>query len=126
MKRQTFLLFLTCLTALFVFGQSASASPASELKERMKERLPKIESLWKADKIGEGNKGFLVARVKLATDEEKLIAAENADRRIVYTAIARSTGETPEKVGVQRAIQIAARAGKGLWLQSPNGDWYKK
>ena len=92
----------------------------------MKKRQPAIEALWAEGKIGENNKGYIEARAALEGEERKLVQAENADRRVVYQAIARSTQTTPEKVGVQRAAQISKRAAKGLWLQDAEGNWYRK
>lgn len=103
-----------------------TAANLGEVKSAMKARQPAIEALWAAGKIGENNKGFIEARASLDSDAEKLLQAENADRRVVYEAIARSTQTTPAKVGEQRALQISKRAAKGLWLQDAEGKWYRK
>jgi len=108
-------------TTLAVF-----AANLSEVKNAMKERQPAIEALWAAGKIGENNKGFVEARADLSEGQKKMVQAENADRKIVYQAIARSTNTTPDQVGVQRALQISKRAAKGLWLQDADGKWFRK
>lgn len=92
----------------------------------MKKRLPALEQLWSEGLIGENNQGYVEARGDLNADQQKLIAAENADRKVVYTSIARNTQTTPEQVGKQRAAQISQRAAQGLWLQDADGDWYQK
>ena len=97
-----------------------------QVKAEMKQRQPVIEALWADSKIGENNRGFIEARTALSGAEENLLSAENADRRTVYQAIARSTQSTPAEVGLQRAAQISKRAAKGLWLQDASGAWYKK
>ena len=114
------------LSLLFSTALSLAAADLSEVKNDMKARKPAIEALWAAGKIGENNQGFVEARAALNSEEKKLVQAENADRKIVYRAIARSAQTTPEKVGVQRAAQISQRAAKGLWLQDAEGNWYRK
>ena len=86
-------------------------------------------------------KGGLSRRVLLVEDDENLrdlfkfgleksgfevVAAENADRRKVYEAIAAKEGTSPELVGRRRALQIANNAASGSWLQAADGKWYKK
>jgi uncharacterized protein YdbL (DUF1318 family) len=105
---------------------SAQGANLGEVKHAMKERQPAIEALWASGKIGENNKGFVEARAELNEAQKNLVRAENADRKIVYQAIAGSTQATPEQVGVQRALQISKRAAKGLWLQDAEGKWYRK
>lgn len=63
-------------------------------------RLPAIEALWSEGKIGENNQGYVEARAELSAKEQTLLHAENADRKAVYQAIARSTQLTPKQVGV--------------------------
>lgn len=118
--------FPVFIALLFSTVLSLPAANLSEVKNDMKERKPMVEALWAAGKIGENNQGFVEARTTLKPEEEKLVKAENADRKVVYQAIARSTQTTPEKVGVQRAAQISQRAAKGLWLQDAEGKWYRK
>lgn len=118
--------FPVLIALLFSTTLSLTAANLSEVKRDMKERQPAIEALWAAGKIGENNQGFVEARAALKPEEKKLVEAENADRKVVYQAIARSVQETPEKVGVQRAAQISKRAANGLWLQDAEGKWYRK
>jgi uncharacterized protein YdbL (DUF1318 family) len=114
------------LTFLLSTALSAKAADLGAVKNAMKERQPAIEALWAEGKIGENNQGFVEARAELTDAQEKLVKAENADREVVYKAIARSTQTTPGQVGVQRALQISKRAAKGLWLQDAEGKWYRK
>lgn len=97
-----------------------------DIKKSMQERRPQIEALWKGGLVGENNKGFLEARGTLNAAQEALVKAENNDRAKVYAAIASNTNVPAERVGQQRAAQIAQRAAPGLWLQRPDGEWYKK
>jgi len=121
---------ITHIALFFIFGLCAATMAQGQnlnaIKADMKERLPKIEQLWKQGLVGENNLGYLAARGELKADQKKLMEAENADRKAVYQAIAASTGATVEDVGKQRARQIVKRAADGLWLESPDGKWYKK
>ncbi|MFO8026036.1 MAG: DUF1318 domain-containing protein [Opitutales bacterium] len=118
--------FSLLIAIVFSTSIAAFAANLGEVKAAMKERQPAIEALWAAGKIGENNKGYVEARADLSEKEQKLLRAENADRKKVYQAIARSTQSTPEKVGLQRAAQISKRAAKGLWIQDAEGKWYRK
>jgi len=114
------------LLVLLASMLSAAAVNLDQIKSQMKARQPQIEALWAEGMIGENNQGYLAPRGDLSDSQQKLVAAENADRKHVYTAIARSTQTTPEQVGQQRAAQISKRAAQGLWLQDAEGVWYRK
>lgn len=123
MKHQSILSLLLFFLAASI---SAHAADLNAVRDSMKKRLPALEQLWSEGLIGENNQGYVEARGDLNADQQKLIAAENADRKVVYTSIARNTQTTPEQVGKQRAAQISQRAAQGLWLQDADGDWYQK
>jgi len=123
--KTTFPYLLAFLAMIFLAGD-ALASPVSQAQERIKERLAQVDALKAEGKAGESFNGYLSARGELSPRELSLIEAENADRRVLYEAVARSTGQTPEEVGRQRAIRIAELAREGVWLQDPDGSWYRK
>ncbi len=118
---RSFIFLFAFLIAGSAFGQDLNA-----IKSDMQKRQPKIEALWKQGLIGENNEGYLSPRGSLSADQEKLVKAENDDRKQVYSAIAQKSKSTPKEVGVQRARQISQRAATGLWLQNEKGDWFKK
>ncbi len=107
-----------------VFGMGASAA-ADDIKARMKDRLPVIVELKAQGIVGENNQGYLefVGGKKAKPD---VVAAENEDRKIVYTAIAKQQGTTAELVGKRRALQIAQKADPGEWVQDASGNWIQK
>lgn len=109
------------LSLSFVF----SCQAAQGIKERMKDRLPAINSLKDSGVIGENNQGYLEFR-KDNKKEAALVADENNDREKVYAAIAKQQGVTVELVGSRRALQIAEIASPGTWLQKKDGSWYQK
>lgn len=107
-------------------GLFATALQANPTLERMKERLPKVDELKLQGLVGENNQGFLEVRGSMSAEQQAIVNAENRDRRDLYTQVARSSGTTPETVGQQRAIRNAQLAARGVWLQKPNGEWYRK
>jgi len=118
--RGGFLALAVLLTAPAVGAQDMDA-----VRQRMAERLPRVDALKVAGALGENNAGYLAVREATA-EVEALAAAENQDRRLVYAEIARRTGADPQGVGQARARQIAAQSAPGIWLQRPDGEWYRK
>jgi uncharacterized protein YdbL (DUF1318 family) len=112
------------LLMLGVFA-SASGSSAGDIKARMKGRLPVVKALKAKGVVGENNKGYLEFR---GGNREKVdvVNAENADRKKVYTAIAKQQGTTADTVGKRRALQIAKKAKTGEWIQGESGKWNQK
>jgi uncharacterized protein YdbL (DUF1318 family) len=110
------------LIGIFVAGISAFAD---DIKTRMKQRLPVILELKAKGIVGENNAGYLEF---IGTKREKadVVAAENKDRKTVYTAIAKQQGTTAELVGKRRALQIAKKADPGEWVQDASGKWIQK
>lgn len=94
------------------------------IKERMKARLPVINDLKARGIVGENNRGFLEFRG--LKEKADVVNAENADRAMVYEAIAKQQGTTADLVGKRRAIQIRELALSGEWLQDASGKWFKK
>jgi len=118
----TLVLFL--LVSVLTSGVIAFAG-AADLKARFKARLPVIMGLKAQGIVGENNKGYLeFVGGKRANPD--VVAAENADRRKVYTAIAKKQGTSPDVVGNRRAVQIANKARPGDMLQNAGGKWHKK
>lgn len=123
MKQRTITKILTFLIiGFFVLGATAFAD---DIKARMKNRLPVIKKLKADGIVGEDNKGYLqfVGANKAKAD---VVAAENKDRKTVYSAIAKQQGTTAELVGKRRALQIAKKAVPGEWVQDAGGNWIQK
>ena len=123
--------FLAISLAVFacalVAPQFAFGADSATIKKNMAERKPKIETLKKAGSIGENKAGYLEAMkdAKLSEDDSKLIEAENADRKTVYSAVAKQEKTTVEKVGEIRAKQIRSKANEGDFIQEEDGKWVK-
>ncbi len=124
MNRMTFIriLFVACTGLLF----SLSGLHAQDAAERIRQRLPDIDTLKAAGVIGETSDGMVAARAILNEDQEAIIESENRDRRELYAIVARRSGVSVEEVGKQRALTIARQAKAGVWLQDARGSWYRK
>ena len=121
-------LSIAAFTLAFAVPQALSAADdAATIKKHMAERKPKIEVLKKAGSVGENKDGYLEAMkdAKLEDADKKLLEDENADRKVIYTAIAKKEGSTVEKVGELRAKQIRTKAPEGEFIQGEDGKWVK-
>ena len=116
---------LAIFLMIFSLIAVSSAAWAGGIKERMAKRLPVIVDLKARGVVGENNQGYL-EYLKGAKEKNAAVKAENADRRAIYTAIAKKQGTSPDHVGKRRAMQIAEKAKPGEWLQNKKGQWQKK
>jgi uncharacterized protein len=103
----------------------ALAQDLDAVKARMSQRLSQVDALKSNGAVGENNRGFLDVRGG-GGDAAGVVSAENADREVVYAALAKKTGSSADQVGRARAKQIAAASAAGVWLQREDGAWYKK
>ncbi|WP_022668355.1 YdbL family protein [Desulfospira joergensenii] len=110
------------ILCLMVSGQTAFGQG---IKERMKKRLPVIADLKTKGIIGENNQGYL-AYVGKTKAREEVIAAENKDRKAIYTYFAK---QQKTSVGVVEQVQAkrkAQKANPGEYIQNPAGQWVRK
>ena len=118
---------IIALFTLVIFTAEGNCfAGANDIKARMQQRLPTIVKLKADGLVGENNKGYLEFVPGAARKEADLIAAENNDRKSVYSAIAKQQGTKEQLVGARRAIQIGEKASTGEWLQDTSGMRYKK
>jgi hypothetical protein len=109
--------------------------------KEMGARIGEIDKMRDSGAVGEGKDGMLAVREEklLASDQKKIIAMENANRRTVINGMARAIiriNRVPEndqnlkQVMPQAVEQFAAirrdSAKKGWWIQSPDGNWTRK
>jgi uncharacterized protein len=115
------------ILAFFLIGFLIAGTTvfADDIKTRMKNRLPVIVELKAKGIVGENNRGYLEF-VGGKKEKADVVAAENEDRKQVYTAIAKQQGTTAELVGKRRALQIAQKAGPGEFVQDAAGKWIQK
>lgn len=100
------------------------AEDLGAVRGRMDQRLAQVDALKAQGAVGENNRGFLEIR-GAGGDAGAVVAAENKDREIVYTALAQKTGSSSDKVGRARARQIAQHSRSGVWVQDEAGNWKK-
>jgi len=120
MRNRTLIITITALMVCLM----ASTALAGALKDRMKARRPAVVALLADGTVGENNQGYL--EFKGPQKQADVVAAENKDRGIVYQAIGKKAGTTPDVVGQRRAAKIAQNAAPGTWLQKADGSWYQK
>jgi uncharacterized protein YdbL (DUF1318 family) len=118
------ILFL--LTAAVGGAAIVRAEDLGAVKARMESRQGAVDGLKAKAAVGENNQGYLEPRAALAPEDEKVVSAENSDRRTVYAALAAKTGSNAEAVGRTRAGQIAANSKPGVWIQDASGAWKQK
>ena len=127
MKRHSIFYAIIALFTLVIFTAEGNCfAGANDIKARMQQRKPTIDTLKSEGLIGENNKGVLEYVPGVAQKEAGVVSAENKDRGAVYSAIAKQQGVTPQVVGERRAKQIAQKASSGSWLQDASGKWYRK
>jgi uncharacterized protein len=112
--------FVLSLTLFF-----STAASAGQLQDRMKARLPEIVALKSNGVIGETYQGYLEF-VGANRDGADIVAAENADRTTLYTAIAKKTGATVEQVGSRAALKWKENLAAGEYFKNPDGNWIQK
>jgi uncharacterized protein YdbL (DUF1318 family) len=125
MRRKHMLIPILFVIATLGILATSAWGGAKEVKARMAERLPGIMELKQKGIVGENNLGLLEF-VGAAKDMADVVRDENKDRKMVYNAIAKKAGTTPEIVGQRRAQQIADIAGSGEWVQDETGKWKQK
>lgn len=109
--------------------------------EEMSQRLPRLTSLFNSGVIGLTNQGLITARekTKITPQDEKLVHAENQNRKTVVTSMARViiklTGQSSTSEVMEQAMGKAAAtyaetkreaAKTGWWIQLPNDRWVQK
>lgn len=116
------------LAALALAGGTvtAHAQDMNAVRQRMEQRLSSLDALKDKGLVGENNRGYLEARGALSAADSSAVAAENADRGIVYAAIARQTGSNSDQVGRARAQKLAEMSKAGVWVQRATGEWARK
>lgn len=113
---------LVAVPALVVHAQ---ANPVDTAKAGMRERVPALDKLKATGAIGEASTGLVAVRTPGA-EADALVAAENADRAVLFADLARRSNGTPEAAGREFARQLARASKPGVWLQRDDGTWYRK
>lgn len=126
MKTLSYLALLALSLVLFAPATTSAQDDEAAIQQRILGRVAAVDGLKLAGKIGENNAGLLEQRGALAPAETKTMNEENADRRSLYTILAKRLGLTMTVVGQGRAEDLRNKSAPGVWLQDRNGSWYKK
>jgi hypothetical protein len=109
--------------------------------KEMGARIGDVDRLRDNGAVGEGKDGMLIVRDEklLTSDQKKIIASENENRKTVINGMARAIiriNRVPEneqnlkQVMPQAVEQFAAirreSAKKGWWIQASDGNWSRK
>lgn len=109
--------------------------------DEMKARLPQLDALRDRGVVGETNQGLVTIREKekAGGQDEVLVKAENGNRKLVITAMAKAIlklNKQPEsKEAFAQVLPKAAAtyadakreaAKPGWWMQLANGRWVQK
>ncbi len=124
-QKKLFLMGVIVALCSVITAQSAFADNINLIKQRMRQRLPVIVKMKHQGIIGEDSYGFLefVTNKKI---NQNIVAAENKDRKTIYSLIAKQQGVSITKVETLRGLQIVRKANKGEYLKEKNGTWYRK
>ena len=120
---------LAAFLAAFAIGLPTDAyaqNDEASIKQRILERVKSVDALKISGAAGENNKGFLEQRAALNPQQIKTMNEENADRRALYTILAKRLGLSVTVVGQGRAESIRNKSAPDVWLQDPSGKWYQK
>ena len=116
--------------ALSTDKPNVKADPnSSDVRARPRSRRAPNKAGKSAPRIGENNKGLLEARTadgSLSDSVKKVVDAENADRRLVFQAIAGKQNIPVESVAQRMGARMAERSAEGTWVQDGAGKWTVK
>jgi len=123
------MLTLLCGAAVttLLFAAPAPADELDDLKERFRERAGELLTLKNDGKVGETYLGYVeaVKDTNLSPAAQKIVDAENKDRKRLYQIIAEQQKTTAERVAERNALRNFSQARKGHWLKTKDG-WMRK
>ncbi|MBI4558441.1 MAG: YdbL family protein [Candidatus Hydrogenedentes bacterium] len=128
--------FVTPIRTAYAAELKATSPRLTELAKSMKERFPKLEALEAKGCLGEDNRGYVDLRPceglegEAKNDAQKLVAAENADRKAFYKEIAEQNTDqnvtltVVERIYAQKRLE---RAKPGdIFQLPPTGEDFDK
>ena len=112
-----------------------SSPVIKRIRESLKKRYPKLFPWYEKGVYGEGRDGYIALRsVEGLTLKEKkeiqtLLADENADRKNLYTEIARENEIDAERIadiGLLFSEEWQKKSRSGWWIEAEKGKWVRK
>ncbi len=130
-------LIAALLTAVAAWGQGnlELTTPAIEqVKHSMAARFAQLKPFLESGAVGLARDGTVVLRelgaVPLAQRQaaNSLVAAENADRAVLYREIAHANGNPGWEADIRATFgqRWIERAPAGWWVQNASGIWQQK
>lgn len=126
---QRTLQFLSPIQIAYAQELKDSSPRVTQIAKQMKGRYPEVVAIKATGAVGESNRGLLqLERPERITDPEeinrtqRIVAAENQDRKALYLEIARLNRDQDLDVGrVEKvyALERLTRAKKGQYIQLP-------
>lgn len=130
--------FISPVQVAYAAEASGTSSPRmQQIAASMKKRFPQVAAIKKTGAVGESNRGMLeLVKPDLISDTEKknevqrILAAENKDRKALYQEIARLNSDQKMTVGAVEKVYAAKRiqrAQSGDLIQVPDaGEEFDK
>ena len=102
-----------------------AVATVDDLKKSLAARNAQVRALWDSGAVGESHDGSVVARKTLTADQQKLVDAENADRKALYGAESEAKKEKLDDVVISYYLARLGYAKKGAWYEKKNtaGAW---
>jgi uncharacterized protein YdbL (DUF1318 family) len=119
---------MSLMTSLAFIPAVGRAATEDQLKERFKQRYPKLVEAKQAGTIGETYQGYveIVDEQSKDKDAKALVDAENDDRKELYKIIADKEGTSADVVAERNAKRVFEKAKVGEYLKGADGKWKKK
>jgi uncharacterized protein YdbL (DUF1318 family) len=118
--------------AVLPLARVAWADSRKEIEDRLEKRYARLFEVEIKGKVGETWQGYVdsVQKSRLDDDTQKLIDAENADRKDLYRIIAENESEhhkiTPGEVGERNARRKFDKAKPEQYLKAKDGTWFQR
>lgn len=114
---------------------NVSTPAIRQLKASIKQRYPQLEPYYRQGALGENNDGYVEVReaggldLKQRAELQRLVSAENGDRKQLYQEIVKANnfgGEFVPQVAKLFANSWRKEAAPGTMIQDNNGGWRRK
>jgi uncharacterized protein YdbL (DUF1318 family) len=106
------------------YAEDGFGTDVQEAVQRRKDRRDELISLEQAGSIGENKNGMVVVKGN-AGGAQALVTAENADRRMIYQAVADKNGSSIDDVAKIYAKRLQNDAPSGTPIET-DGGWQIK
>ena len=108
------------------YAQDGLDPQVEEAALRRKGRLAELSSWQAKGVIGENKDALVEVSDPQAAGAAGIVGQENADRMIIYQAIAKKNGTSLAEVQMLYAVRLQASAPSGTPVQSSDGSWRVK